>query len=120
MNETFEEMALRVASYELHDDSSKLVIIEFATRIRDELAKGQEPVGYYYRYADGLHTQLCNGIDPSEVIPLYLHPSPIPADMVLVPREPTKAMIFAGSNAWCKDKSVYKAMIAAYEKEQKP
>jgi len=85
MNESFEELALRVWK-----EMAWIVTLDpvtaFALRIRDELYKGQEPVGYYYRYADGLHTQLCSGLDPIEVIPLYLRPAPIPADMVLVPR----------------------------------
>ena len=45
MSETFEVMALRVASHELHDDSSKLVIIEFATRIRADLTPNAELTG---------------------------------------------------------------------------
>ena len=83
MSETFEQMVRS-----LHTKmpmATQEDAIAFALRIKEELYKGQEPVGYYYRYADGLHTQLCSGLDPIEVIPLYLHPAPIPEGMVLVP-----------------------------------
>lgn len=58
--------------------------------------------------------------------PLYLHPAPAPKGMVMVPREPTEAMIKAGEEADdnCMTTSpayaatdIYRAMIAASEKE---
>ena len=125
MSETFEEMALRVASYELHDDSSKLVIIEFATRIRDELCKGQEPAtAVVGKVGDSGGSNMLTNLLPMGT-KLYLHPSPIPADMVMVPREPTEAMISTGyqkitietENSSSDIPDAYKAMIAAYELE---
>ncbi len=51
--------------------------------------------------------------------PLYLRPAPIPPGMVLVPKEPTEAMVEAGCNAiqWYEKEHTarytYRAMIAA-------
>jgi hypothetical protein len=127
MNETFEQMALRVANsmwnykgfYAGHPISQ---MQEFAARIRDELCKGQKPVaetttndGCAYVYK--AHQNL-----PVPTL-LYLHPTPISADMATVPREPTEAMCHASTMiapTWDDEvsRSKYKAMIAAYEKEQ--
>jgi hypothetical protein len=91
------------------------------TAIRDHLAntKDVEPVAW-----------LCHGTASrakgcKECEPLYLHPAPIPPGMVLVPEEPTEAMIKASwdlSSVGFVDGQqklisvAYKAMLAAAKK----
>jgi len=150
--ETFEQMALRVAKdVGLVGEFGTLTerdIKAFASRIRDELCKGQEPVAEVRAANDTIrYPHLARLVDVG-LLPtgskLYLHPAPIPADMVMVPREPTEAMRmagmeesplcikrmyerdgdsprFTGTTHGFSDEAVaeiYKAMIAAYEKEQ--
>lgn len=116
MTETFKQMALRVAG-ELGFDRPQ-EILAFATRIRDELCKGQEPV----LEVGSVQGQTIYCFSLGEAVPffgtkLYLHPAPIPADMVMVPRAPTGAMAEAGKH--CSDcRTVWDDMIAAYEREQ--
>jgi len=52
--------------------------IAFATRIKEELYKGQEPVNCDLASTFGNFCQCKNH-------KLYLHPAPIPADMLMVP-----------------------------------
>ncbi len=121
--ETFEQMALRVAeecdALAEEKETEAEWVFDFATRLRDELCKGQEPVAWMFA---NVYAKAPPREDLKEFwTPLYLHPAPIPADMVLVPREPTKAMIYAADDADCRDArwpEIYDAMIAAYEKEQ--
>ena len=80
MSETFEVMALRVACEEGitsrsgDEETERQRIVAFATRIRDELCKGQEPV---FEIGFGWLQEI-------EAMPkgtlLYLHPATIPAD----------------------------------------
>ena len=101
MSETFEVMALRVACEEGitsrsgDEETERQRIVAFVTRIRDELCKGQEPAtAVVGKVGDSGGSNMLTNVLPMGT-KLYLHPSPIPADMVLVPREPTKAMINA-------------------------
>jgi hypothetical protein len=117
-----------------------VAVTDFATRIRDELCKEQEPVAcvdtrteqsdYTTLQTDDLYLSNYEPLGENGLVlgaQLYLHPAPIPADMVMVPREPTErqweegkimlqAMIDCGTSLDIG--LVYKAMIAAYEKEQ--
>lgn len=132
MNETFEQMALRVAKEKCGlwlDPEWDDALVAYATRIRDELYKGQEPVAWATTLKNdelGLWPtkaeaeQYCD--DQDNPVPLYS--APIPADMVLMPKEPTAEMIEAGNDGFRNPdsrrhtvSSCYKAMIAAYEKE---
>ena len=113
-------------------------------RAREELCKGQEPVAWIEE-TEGGNRRLLWQIswrrqDYVTATPLYLHPAPIPADMVMVPREPSYFMVLAGERAAfearmeCEEfaktygeapnissipNKVYAAMIAAYELEGK-
>ena len=118
MSESFEQMVDRVTKetgcIDLHVPNR----IAFATRIRDELAKGQEPDCWAVLTSNGSKL-----VSPDEArglckaYPLYTHTAPIPADMVMVPREPTQNMIMMAVET-SGFSNRYKAMIAAYEKEQ--
>jgi len=66
MNESFEAMALRVAE-EFH--GNELAFVAYATRIRDELCKGQEPVNCDLASTFGNFCQCKNH-------KLFLHPAP--------------------------------------------
>ena len=132
MNESFEELALRVWKEMAWLDTPEPVqATAFARRIRDELYKGQEPVAYITkRKAGGTEGMLrADMVDRSakneethDFIPLYLHPAPIPAGMVLVAEEVVTAIRWAVENpdspksAMSHLKEAYD-MIAAYEKE---
>ncbi len=162
MSETFEQMALRVARENelwLWEGSFNQGIVRFATRIKEELCKGQEPTHWWNPKYPTLTIQLTKphdsgGWEPAyshpapttqepvggfrhssyggwqqvakefedgeDVTKLYLHPAPIPADMVMVPREPTMGMYNAGyaANPSAAVKAIYRAMLAAYEMEQ--
>jgi len=135
-NETFEQMALRVAEEaddyadaalqcvgEFHPDWHEVRDVRFATRIKEELCKGQEPTHWWNPKHPTLTIQLTKPHGGGGWEPAYSHPAPILADMVLVPREPTKEMISAGLKSYHNPKEtmpdIYKAMIATYEKEQK-
>jgi hypothetical protein len=128
--ETFEAMVRR-----LHTKlpmATQEDALEFATRIRDELRKGQEPVActlaITYGYGDFCQCKKQK---------LYLYPAPIPADMALVPRIIDNAMMEAALEnsremsrqmlpmqpftdvTWRTSvQSRHTAMIAACEKEQ--
>jgi len=101
VSETFNEMVLRVAQEadDVTDNDptlagcvtswSKQRDIYFATRIKEELCKGQEPVAYV-RYEVGVRPTFvpviagkCEVSSPKlhEFTPLYLHPTPIPAEL---------------------------------------
>jgi len=74
MNESFEQMVRS-----LHTKmpmATQEDAIAFATRIRDELCKGQEPVNCDLASTFGNFCQCKNH-------KLYLHPAPIPADVEL-------------------------------------
>ena len=77
MNESFEQMVRS-----LHTKmpmATQEDAIAFATRIRDELCKGQEPVNCDLASTFGNFCQCKNH-------KLFLHPAPaIPADMLMVP-----------------------------------
>jgi hypothetical protein len=134
MNETFEAMALRVANTYFYPEMQVkgYHYVDFALRIRDELCKGQEPVAWLYKWDKGSDIwpyklsgeELADFIpNPHTVEPLYTRPAPIPADMVLVPREPTVAMREVLQKkavlTWSRTKGIWEAMIAAYEGEKK-
>jgi hypothetical protein len=132
VKETFERMARRVAREITHQselsDGDVLTFTKFATRIREELCKGQEPVAW----VTGQDCMQNGSIDAMAwptgefTTPLYLHPAVVtesntpPADMVLVPREPTQEMAKLFHNTYMVKPftDAYKSMIAAYEKEQ--
>ncbi len=148
----FEAMALRIGGeLELWDCNTGIKPeeqIAFATRIRDELCKGQEPVAYITKRklggtegllrADLAHLSAKN-LETHDFIPLYLHPAPIPADMVLAPREQLNRLneiarligsIFAHGNfvagtynereleKLLRENGTFWESISAYEKEQ--
>jgi hypothetical protein len=138
--ETFEAMALRVAKKSLSehlwldervnpDDYAEEVaaVVAFATRIHDELCKRQEPVGYVY--TDLTEPKATKKASINADIPngtlVFLHSAPIPADMAMMPREPTAEMMkafkaaFAEGSIWTdRFTAGIEAMLAAYEKEQ--
>ena len=85
MSETFEVMALRVACEEgitsrSGDEETECQrIVAFATRIRDELCKGQEPAtAVVGKVGDSGGSNMLTNLLPMGT-KLYLHPSPIPA-----------------------------------------
>lgn len=124
MSETLDQIALRIKGEAYPDWNVNIdrYLVEFATRIKEELCKGQEPVTQVMG-VNSVGDCVISGTFPTGT-KLYLHPTSIPADMVMVPREPTKAMLSAMRVAhddpylwtWAK---TYKAMIAAYEGEKK-
>ena len=91
MNKTFNEMALRVANLAELDSCegypSDKFLLDFATRIKEELCKGQEPVAWIEETEDGNRRLLWQiswrRQDYVTATPLYLHPAPIPADKAL-------------------------------------
>lgn len=82
MNETFEQMVRN-----LHTKmpmATQEDAIAFATRIKEELCKGQEPVAWINDKLPHMTVR----IKPHEGgnwVPVFHHPAPIPADMVMVP-----------------------------------
>ena len=85
MSETFEVMALRVACEEGitsrsgDEETERQRIVAFATRIRDELCKGQEPAtAVVGKVGDSGGSNMLTNLLPMGT-KLYLHPSPIPA-----------------------------------------
>ena len=86
--ETFEAMALRVARETFGSCSPVLSneagIQNFATRIRDELCKGQEPFAVIGGKPGAKSFECKEGISSVPLgTRLYLHPAPIPADTAL-------------------------------------
>ena len=82
-----------------------------------------EPVAWMCETSEGSkYLQWFKENYANRATPLYPHPAPIPDDMVLVPREPTHAMcgvMVFDSLCYKPSKAhIYKAMIAAWEKEQ--
>ena len=104
---------------------------------KDELAacqaelaaiKMQEPVAYMFpsdlvkfqeqeTFAQAYSVSVGN---PSETtVPVFAGPAPIPADMVMVPREPTEAMISAAQKlGWTHVANYYRAMIDASQEKK--
>lgn len=84
-----------------------------------ELAE-TKPVGVFDVYGDS-YIQIKPEHADETSVKLYLHPAPAPEGMVMVPREPTQAMLDAGYNAGMYSKPAcaraYEFMIAAAEKE---
>ena len=94
MKESFEQMALRIKANTYPDWNVNIdrFLVEYATRLREELCKGQEPVAWMtnesrYRLRKGGN---CKGAVPVHqtksnisIIPLYLHPA-IPKGEVVV------------------------------------
>jgi hypothetical protein len=80
MKESFEEMALRVAKEKFGEDAVLQECLEYATRIRDELCKGQEPVGYVYTDLTTLKATKNAAInaDIPNGTPVFLHPRSYP------------------------------------------
>ena len=119
------EIALRHARdvMGIHDPRLAEGIVEFANRFLAEIQKASEPVAWMMQYKGK-----CMGFTPypeEHSVPVYtVPPAPaIPDDMVLVPREPTKAMKQVGAE-WinsgdCYDAvSIYTDMIAAAEEKK--
>jgi hypothetical protein len=101
MSETFEQMALRVACeiglWNPGDKNCMVDPIAFATRIKEELTKGQEPVAQVvaqgqYEFPHLQWKSANHSLETPIGSQLYLHPAPIPSTHVLVPKEPTEAM----------------------------
>ena len=89
MSETFEVMALRVAESCGKHEKLQDAYLRYAFRIRDELCKGQEPAtAVVGKVGDSGGSNMLTNLLPMGT-KLYLHPSPSPADTVMVPREPT-------------------------------
>lgn len=115
---SIEELALKVADQVQFSTSKPFTcdqIVDFATRFLAAYAEQQEPVATVVRGAHGttsVYGQLI--LDLPHGTTLYAAPV-VPADMVLVPREPTEAMI---GNEWNRDMlaGIWRAMIAAGEK----
>lgn len=143
MNETFEQMVERVQkeTYMCCDPTGNWEL-DFAIRLRDELAKGQEPVvikapnyhdeamgcgledrGITSRYEAMRYGFDCGVERMLEQIPdesLYTRPfvaAGVPVGWKLVPVEPTDAMVQQAINigGWRADswKQVYRAMLSA-------
>jgi len=146
--EPFEAMALRVANsmwnyngiYAGHPISQ---MQEFARRIRDELCKGQEPVATTCAAFEQNEIGYMKALAPLPFkTTLYLHPAPVPADMVnpydgrcwqegvagncnivSFNGEDTSGVMYVENATMraqviAKHNDVVGAMIAAYEKEQ--
>ncbi len=82
-------------------------IVAAGTALREALSEPeQKPVARVYRYGSnsrgkpwyGIHW-LNAAIDTPDGTLLYLHSAPIPEGWVMVPKEPTAAMDFAGAKA---------------------
>jgi hypothetical protein len=72
-------------------EAPEQVILDFAARLEAEWMKDAEPVAWKMKGVPAFQTS-----DPHDAdwMPLYLHPA-IPEGMVLVPKEPTEAMLLA-------------------------
>lgn len=84
MNETLEQIALRVASTIAAPWISDESIIRFSSRLVAELAKQQEPKAYWHETDNGLHC--VNTMPPSGQVgwtttPLYTAPIPTPEEV---------------------------------------
>lgn len=82
MTETFEQIVERLWAEQPACGAG--IVLNFATRLRDELAKGQEPVGYMISSEDGSISPRFSHQEPSAqgwiVTPLYTSPIlPAPA-----------------------------------------
>ena len=95
MNESeFKAMVLRVAEEAygapvVDYAREQFLTLALATRIRDELCKGQEPVAEVRAANEAIqYPHLVRLVDVGQLptgSKLYLHPAPIPEGMVLVP-----------------------------------
>jgi hypothetical protein len=111
-NETFEQMALRVAKEIEVPAFGPAWAIAFAARIKEELCKGQKPAYWRFVHGDG---SISFSSKVQVGTPLYPHPAPIPADMVMLPRELLRWIL---DNA--NDPAYWLTQVeAAYEQEQK-
>ena len=112
---SIEELALKVADQVQFSTSKPFTcdqIVDFAIRFLAAYAEQQEPVGWMDRDGDFYRLPVIENWSPPHTL-LYSAPV-VPADMVLVPREPTEAMI---GNEWNRDMlaGIWRAMIAAGE-----
>ena len=118
------EIALRHARevMGIHDPRLAEGIVEFATRFLAEIQKASEPVAWGVDWSRDGDRSCCSIVKKHpdgtlEVVGIeYGPPAPaIPDDMVLVPREPTEAMIKAVMPKHYGVVEKYKAMIAVAE-----
>ena len=137
---SIEELALKVADQVQFSTSKPFTcdqIVDFAIRFLAAYTEQQEPAcyivkgdspegaayGYSASYPEAVHEHINDTIQrlvDEDLTPPVMHCVPlfaapvVPADMVLVPREPTEAMI---GNEWNRDMlaGIWRAMIAAGE-----
>ena len=97
----------------------------FAARLEAELMKGSEPVAWINDKLPHMTVRI-KPYEGGNWVPVFPHPAPIPSTHVLVPKEPTEAMIKASwdlaSVAFVDGQEklisvAYKAMIAAAQGE---
>jgi hypothetical protein len=89
--------------------------------VREEMTKGQEPVAWVNM--TGLENPENDTFIvrrhniPPHMVPLYLHPTPPPEGMVMVPKEPTEAMKKSAAGLLYASE-IYRAMLTAYEADK--